>query len=66
MTEEGKGGRGKGKRFFHESNGKQHGGRRGKWINPLTANAMPNQVLGEWILRFNGQDQIVRYGNYYY
>ena len=25
---------------------------------------MPNQVLGVWILRFNGQDQIVRSGNY--
>ena len=27
-------------------------------------NAMPNQVLGEWIQRFNGQDQIIRSGNY--
>ena len=25
---------------------------------------MPNQVLGIWIQRFNGQDQIVRSGNY--
>ena len=27
-------------------------------------NAMPNQALSIWILRFNGQDQIVRSGNY--
>ena len=27
-------------------------------------NAMPNPVLGVWILRFNGQDQIVLSGNY--
>ena len=25
---------------------------------------MPNQVLGAWILQFNGNDQIVRLGNY--
>ena len=27
-------------------------------------NATPNQALGVWILRFNGQGQIVRSGNY--
>ena len=29
-------------------------------------NAMPNQDLGVWNLRFNGRDQIVRSGNYGY
>ena len=28
-------------------------------------NAMPIQALGVWTLRFNGQDQIVRSGNYW-
>ena len=28
-------------------------------------NTIPNQALDVWILRFNGQDQIVRSGNYY-
>ena len=49
--------------FFLESHGKQHGGRKGEQINPLTANAMHHQVLGVRILQFNGQDQIVRSGN---
>ena len=42
MTEKGKRGAGK-KFFFFESHGKQHGERKGKWINPLTVqrNAKP-------------------------
>ena len=50
-------------RIFLESHGKQHGGYKGgqtQW----RVNTMPNQVLGVRIPRDNGQDQIVRSGNY--
>ena len=48
---------------YLESHGKKHGGLKG-WRIQRWDNSKPNQVQGRRILRYNGQDLIVRSGNF--